>query len=353
MKVVVVGNGPAAACAVEAFRSVDRDSEVVVLSAEEHPTYAPNCLENVIRNDIHPEALFYKGGYEFYERHRVDFRPGSGVVRIDSRRKVVVTEKGEEVSYDRCLLAAGAYAFVPPIDGVELKGITTAKTLNEARFIRDLVASGKVRRAVVVGAGPIGVEDAETLRDLGIEVSVVEIFDRVLPRMLDSEMGRIYGEIFSRKTGVKLYLEHQVAAFHGKDGVEAVELKPVGSDRTVFLKADLVILSVGVRPRTDIVEGTDIEIHRDPRTGKPIGGILVDEYQRTSNPEVFAAGDIASGVDVWGNHRWIALFPAAQQAGYIAGFNMAGRRVRNPGLVDYNAVKMTKVFTGSSPKSLS
>jgi len=87
----------------------------------------------------------------------------------------------------------------------------------------------------------------------------------------------------------------------------------------VFLRADLVILSVGVRPRTGLVEGTDIEIHRDRETGRPLGGILVDEHQRTGDPDVFAAGDIASGIDVWGNHRWIALFPAAQQSGYVAG----------------------------------
>ncbi len=347
MRVVIVGNGPAAACAIEAFRSVDRESELIVLSAEEHPTYAPNCLENVIRNDISPEALFYKGGWRFYEKHRVDFRPGREVVRIDNRRKVVVTAEGEEIGYDRCLLAAGAYAFVPPIPGVELEGVTTAKTLDEARSIRERIVSGRVKKAVVVGAGPIGIEDAETLRHMGVEVSVVEIFDRVLPRMLDLQMGRIYGEVFTRETGIDLYLEHQVVAFHGDGEVEAVELKPRGSDRSLFLKADLVILSVGVRPRTSLVEGTDIEIHRDRETGRPLGGILVDEYQCTSDPDVFAAGDIASGVDVWGNHRWIALFPAAQQSGYVAGFNLAGREVRNPGLVDYNAVKTRSVTAGS------
>jgi len=163
MRVVIVGNGPAAACAIEAFRSIDRESELIVLSAEKHPTYAPNCLENVIRDDISPEALFYKGGWKFYERHRIDFRPGREVVRIDNRRRVVVTASGEEIGYDKCLLAAGAYAFVPPIPGVELEGVTTAKTLDEAHSIRKQLASGKVRRAVVVGGGPIGVEDAETL----------------------------------------------------------------------------------------------------------------------------------------------------------------------------------------------
>ncbi len=346
MKVVIVGNGPAAASAVEAFRKVDRQSEIILLSDEEHPTYAPNCMENVIRDDILPEALFYKGGERFYETNRVDFRPKSEVVRVDNLRKVVITAKDEEVSYDRCLLAAGAFAFIPPIEGVKLPGVTTAKTLDDALKIRSWVVSGKVKRAVIVGAGPIGIEDAETLKHMGVEVSVVEIFDRVLPRMLDKEMGLKYMQVL-QKEGINFYLEHQVVAFHGKDWVEAVEVKPRGSDRSFFIKTDMVIISTGVRPRTYLVEGTNIEIHTDKKLGKPIGGILVNEYQQTSDPDVFAAGDIASGVDVWGNHRWIALFPPAQQAGYVAGFNMAGKRVVNEGLVDYNAVKTRGVTAGS------
>ncbi len=347
MKVVIVGNGPAAASAIEAFRQVDTESDLIVLSNEEHPTYAPNCMENVIRDDILPEALFYKGGERFYETHRVDFRPKKEVVRIDNRRKVVITKEGEEVSYDRCLLSAGAYAFVPPIEGVELKGVTTAKTLDDARQIREWITSGRVKRAVIVGAGPIGIEDAETLHHLGVEVSVVEIFDRVLPRMLDHEMGKIYGETLQRDTGIKVYLEHQVVAFHGNEWVEAVEIKPRGSDKSFFIETDMVIVSTGVRPRTYLVEGTDIEIHMDKKLNRPIGGILVNEHQQTSDPDVFAAGDIASGIDVWGNHRWIALFPPAQQSGYVAGFNLAGKNVKNPGLVDYNAVKTRSVTAGS------
>ncbi len=347
MKVVIVGNGPAAASAVEAFRSVDGDSEIILLSAEEYPTYAPNCLENVIKGDISERALFYKGGREFYEEHRVDFRPGSEVVRLDTKRKKVILKSGEELSYDRCLLAAGAYPFVPPIEGVNLGGVSTAKTLSDAYRIRERILKGEVKKAVVIGAGPIGVEDAETFRELGIETTVIEVFDRILPRMLDREMAGHYMSPLQEK-GIRFLLEHQVVAIHGKNGkVEAVEVKPRGSDSSFFVEADLVVVSTGVRPRTYLVEGTDIEIHTDRKLGKPIGGVLVDEYHRTSDPDVYAAGDICSGIDAWGNHRWIALFPPAQQGGAVAGYNMAGKRVRSLGLVDYNAVKTRAATAGS------
>ena len=347
MRVVIVGNGPASASAVEAFRKVDQDSDIIVLSDEEFPTYAPNCMENVIRGDISEEALFYKGGFDFYERYKVDFRPKKEVVGIDNKRKVVIVRGGEEIPYDKCLLAAGAYAFVPPIPGVELGGVTTAKNLYDAKKIRDWVLSGRVKSVVIVGAGPIGVEDAETLRHMGLEVHVVEFFDRVLPRMLDKFMADRYMKPLEEE-GIHFYLNHQVVAIHGEDGwVEAVEIRPNGTDKSKFIRADMVILSTGVRPRTNLVADTDIKLHIDEATGRVVGGILVNEYQQTSDPDVYAAGDICSGIDAWGNHRWIALFPPAQQAGAIAGFNMAGLKVKNPGLVDYNAVKTRSATAGS------
>ncbi len=347
MRVVIVGNGPAAVSAIEAFRKVDQDSDIIVLSDEEFPTYAPNCMENVIRGDISEEALFYKGGFRFYEKYKVDFRPKKEVVGIDNKRKVVIVRGGEEIPYDKCLLAAGAYAFVPPIPGVELGGVTTAKNLYDAKKIRDWVLSGKVKSVVIVGAGPIGIEDAETLRHMGLEVHVVEFFDRVLPRMLDKFMSDKYMKPLE-EGGIHFYLNHQVVAIHGEDQwVEAVEIRPNGTDKSKFIRADMVILSTGVRPRTNLVADTDIKLHINEATGRVVGGILVNEYQQTSDPDVYAAGDICSGIDAWGNHRWIALFPPAQQGGAIAGFNMAGLKVKNPGLVDYNAVKTRSATAGS------
>ncbi len=346
MRIVIVGNGPASASAIEAFRKVDKDSEIIVLSDEEFPVYAPNCMENVIRDDISEEALFYKGGYRFYDRYRVDFRPKKKVVSVDTKRNIVKVEDGEEIRYDKCLLAAGADSFIPPIEGLNTEGVTTAKNLYDARKIRKWILEGRVKKTVIVGAGPIGIEDAETLRDMNIEVTVIEIFDRILPRMLDKDMADVYMR-YLEGNGIRFLLRHQVTAINGKGWVKGVEVKNLESEKLDYIEADMVILSVGVRPRTYLVEGTDIEIHKDERTGKLVGGILTDIFQRTTNKDVYSAGDICSSVDVFGKPRWIALFPSAQQEGYVAGYNMAGLKVKNSGSVDYNAVKTRSVTAGS------
>lgn len=347
MKLVVVGNGPCAVSAIEEFRKIDKESEIVILTDEEYPAYAPNCMENVIRGDISNEALFFKGGMEFYKKNNVEVLFKSPALSIDAVNKTVLLPKGIKESFDKCLLCAGAKAFIPPIPGIDLMGVSTAKTLSDALKIKSWIDSKRVKRALIIGAGPIGIEDAQTLNEMGIKVSVVEFFDRVLPRMLDGHMARYFIEPLI-KEGIEFYLNHQVVAIHGEDGwVEWVEIKQNGQNSSKFIQADLVIISTGVRPRVELVADTDIKLHISETTGKVVGGILVNQHQQTSNPDIYAAGDIASGMDRWGNLRWIALFPAAIQSGAIAGQNLAGKKVENLGLVDYNAVK-TRTVTAAS-----
>lgn len=340
MKIAIIGNGPAASYAIESFRKIDKDSSIILFSAEKHFPYAPNCMENVIRQDIKEEALFFKGKENFYKKHNVEAHLDEEVIYIDPDTKIIKTKKGN-YSFDKALIAAGTYSFVPSIPGKDLYGVSCAKTLDEAIFIRDFIKSGKVKDAVIIGAGPIGVEDAETLLSMGINVSIVEIANRVLPRMLDDEMATIYKNHLEEE-GIKFYLGHQVIAFHGKEKVETVEIKELETDKTKFLKADLVILSTGVRPRTSI---SNLELHKIK--DRVIGGFLVNEFQQTSHKDIYAAGDIASSIDVFGENRWIALFPAAVQTGIVAGLNMAGLKVKNNGTVDYNAVKTRSIPAGS------
>ncbi|GAB6078585.1 NAD(P)/FAD-dependent oxidoreductase [Hydrogenobaculum acidophilum] len=341
--IIIVGNGPAAVSAVEAIRSVDKDVPVKIFSSEPFPAYAPNCMENVVREDISEEALFFKGGFQFYKKYNVEFVPNTPIEEIDPISKIVKAKNGETYKYDKCLVAIGAYSFIPPIEGVGLEGVYSAKSLSDVYKIKDYMKNNEIRDIVIVGAGPIGVEDAQTLLHMGYNVHVIEIFDRILPRMLDHQMSYIYQQALE-KDGIKFYTGHQLLAIRGKDGkVDSVLVKSLSKDSTFEIKAKMVIMSVGVRPSINIVKNVDVHKEKD----RIVGGILTNEHQETSMSDLYAAGDICSSVDIWGHHRWIALFPAAVQEGYVAGFNMVGKKVINTGSVDYNAVKTKKVTAGS------
>lgn len=265
------------------------------------------------------------------------------IVEIDPDAKSLKTKSGETYKYDKCLVAIGTYSFIPPIEGVDLKGVFSAKSLSDVYKIKDYLKRNEVKNIVIIGAGPIGVEDAQTLLHMGYKVHVVEIFDRILPRMLDHQMSYIYQQALE-KEGINFYTGHQVIAIQGKDGkVKSVLVKKLSNDNSFEINADMVIMSVGVRPIINVVK--DVEIHKE--NGRIVGGILTNEHQETSVKDIYAAGDICSSIDIWGHHRWIALFPAAVQEGYVAGFNMVGKKTINTGSVDYNAVKTKKVTAGS------
>jgi NADH-dependent fumarate reductase subunit D len=341
--IAIVGNGPAAVSAVEAIRKVDKDIPIKLFSAESFPAYAPNCMENVLREDISEASLFFKGGFGFYQKNNVELILETPITQIDPYTKSLKTQKGDVYQYDKCLVAVGAYSFIPPIEGVNLEGVFSAKSLSDVYKVKDYIRKSDVKSVVIVGAGPIGVEDAQTLLHMGYDVHVVEIFDRILPRMLDHQMSYIYQQALE-KEGINFYTGHQLISIQGKNGkVDSVLVKSLAKDHTFEIKTELVIMSVGVRPSINIVK--DVEIHKE--NGRIVGGILTNEYQETSAKDLYAAGDICSSIDIWGRHRWIALFPAAMQEGYVAGFNMAGKKVINTGSVDYNAVKTKKVTAGS------
>lgn len=340
--ITIIGNGPAAVSAIEAIRSFDRDIPIRLFSAEPYPAYAPNCMENVLREDISEEALFFKGGLEFYEKHNVEVFWETPIIEIDANIKIIKTNNQEIYKYDKCLIGVGTYSFIPPIQGVNLDGVFTAKSLGDVYKIKNYLKTHYVKDVIIIGGGPIGIEDAQTLLHMGFSVSVIEIFDRILPKMLDNQMAYIYQQALE-KEGIKFYTSSQLLSIQGSEKVDSVIVKNL-SDNSIFqIKADLVIMSVGVRPITNIVKNVDIHM----KDNKPIGGILTNEYQETSSKDLYAAGDVCSSIDIWGNHRWIALFPAAVQEGFVAGFNMIGKRVINTGSVDYNAVKTKNITAGS------
>lgn len=321
MKLGVIGNGPAATNAVETFRSVDPSSEIVMIARETGPAYSPCPLAEYLEGTVTRENLFVRDE-AFYRSLRVTTLWGRQVERILPGEHQVLLADGEAIGYDRLLIAAGASTIRPSIPGLGLEGVFPFKTLADADAILAYLPSA--RRALVIGAGFIGLEAAQALRRRGLAVTVVEILDQVLPLMLDTDMAALVQKRLE-ENGVEVRTGSQVKAVTGDGHVSGV----VVDDEEV--PCDLVVYAAGVRPNVELVAGTEIATDV---------GILVDEHMRTSHPDVYAAGDIVQGMDLFGQRRVIATWPNAVTGGRVAGYNLAGRHCHLPGLEDASVVRV-------------
>ena len=283
MKVIIIGGVAGGATAAARLRRISEETEIVLFEKGGHISYA-NCGLPYYIGGVIPERenLFLQTPEKFGKRFRLSARVNSEVTAIDRERKEVeVTDRTNghtyRESYDRIILAPGAQPVIPPIPGIEGPNIYTLRNVEDTDRIKAHVRDRAPRRAVVVGAGFIGLETAENLHHLGIQTTIVEMADQVMAP-LDFEMA----------AQVHQHLKHQGVAFHLSDSVVAFEDGPDG--KIVRLKsgrslpADLVILSIGVRPQTELAARAGLEI-------SPRKGIVVNAFLQTSDPDIYAAGD--------------------------------------------------------------
>lgn len=322
MKIVIIGNGPAAVSAAETLRQQDRDCEIVMLSRESVPFYSPCPLAEYVEGSV-PKAHLFLRDRDFYARTGIDIRYARPVTRIEPQARQVWAE-GEAVAYDRLLIASGSRAFVPRVPGLAgTRGVFELKTLGDAEAILERI--GIARRAVVIGSGFIGLEAVQALVRRGLEVTLLEAREQVLPAMLDGEMAALverrlveHGVQVRTGCGAERILE-------GADGVRAVLAGGVE------IPCELVICAAGVHADLSILEGSGIAANR---------GILVDKRMRTSVEGVFAAGDVIERPDAPEKHRIVPNWPNAVSTGRIAAWNMLGIDRRHPGLEAVNVVRV-------------
>ncbi|WP_349618097.1 NAD(P)/FAD-dependent oxidoreductase [Azotobacter salinestris] len=322
MKIVIIGNGPAAIAAAETLRGQDRSCEIVMLSRESVPFYSPCPLAEYVEGSVPRDHLFLRDP-DFYARTGIDIRYGCPVRRIDPQARQVWTGD-QTVGYDRLLIASGSRAFVPPIPGLATaRGVFELKTLGDADGILERIKTA--RRAVVIGSGFIGLEAVQALVRQGLEVTLLEAREHVLPAMLDSDMAALverrlvaHGVQVRTGCGAERLLE-------GDDGVRAVLAGGVE------IPCELVICAAGVRADLSILEGSGIASNL---------GILVDARMQTSVEDVFAAGDVIERPDAPDKHRVVPNWPNAVSTGRIAAWNMLGVDRRHPGLEAVNVVRV-------------
>jgi len=325
MRYVMVGHSFASTFAVEAIRRVDRRGEIVVIGDEPHRLYSRAMLHELLGRMV-SDRLCWLRGENWAERYNVQLRTGRRAVRLDAEARKVHLDDGQEVTFERLLIACGGQPFIPPgIAGMDrFKDVYTFTRLDDVeRLQRSAEAGGTV---VILGAGLIGLQCAEGLRHLGVQVHVVELADQVLPMALDRQAAGMIADALLEE-GIELHLSDTIAEIRGEgEQVRSVRLKS-GKE----LACGAVVIAVGVRPNVGWLADSGLAIDR---------GILVDEHLETNLPGIYAAGDCAQALEKTSGQKMVLpTIPVASKQGLLAGYNMAGVERTYDGEISLNALQ--------------
>ena len=351
-KIVIVGGvAGGASCAARARRLAE-DVQIIVFERGPYVSFAncglPYYVGKVIAKE---ESLLVATPKMFKEWFNIEVRTYSEVIAVDPFGRLVEvlnkrTGQTYHESYDNLVIATGAAPLNPPIDGCDLRGVFTLRNIPDTRNIISWINEKKVRRTAVVGGGFVGLEMAENLKGLGLDVSIIERLPQVMPP-LDGEMAELVHDHLQKK-GLALYLNREVTAFTtGTDGTIQVNF-----DSKDQLAVDMVILSVGVKPEVDLAQKAGLAIGN-------LGGILVDECMQTSDRHIYAVGDVVEVKDyLFQVQRLVPLAGPANRQGRLAAEAILAnhQKVRKFRGVQATAVcgvmGLTVAATGASEKSL-
>ena len=341
-EIVVVGGGPAA---ITLAKMLGNKKKVAIIRPENHSMIycaMPYAIEGLLSTEktLKKDSLVTDAGADLIR---------DVVTKIDFDGKRVILSDSSELSYEKLVIATGAVPFIPPIDGVDLKGVTGFKTENDLRAITEMIASG-LKKAVVVGAGAIGIELALALKEAGLTVNLLDMSSSILPNLVDKEMTeKLEAEIIRK--GINLHLNSKVVALYGKEWVEHVKLdngtkihfdtRDECSEAGAATHDGIIIFAAGMKPVVDLVQETSIELGRD--------GIIVNEKMETSVQDVYAVGDCTqfkSGIT--GDTSSGKLATNAVPMAKILGFNMLGQDRKYPGFYNGAATKVGKYFVGGT-----
>ena len=348
LKYLIIGGVAGGATAAARLRRIDENAEIILFEKGKHISFANCGLPYYIGNTIEQrEALFLQTPTSFGDRFNVDVRNNQEVISIDPNKKSVQVKRANgkiyEETYDKLLLSPGANPFIPKIEGVDSEGIFTLRNVEDTDRIKNYAINHKIQHAVVIGAGFIGLEMVENLHHLGIQVSIVEMANQLMPT-LDYEMAAFLKmEMVSQH--VKMHLGTSATRFYKENNKLQISLS---NGETLF--ADMVILSVGVRPNTALAQSAGIKLGIT-------GGIWVDEYLQTSVPDIYAVGDVIEYPHPITRKPWLNFLanPANRQGRIVADNIVWGNKISYEGAIGTAIAKvfnMTAASTGLSEKKL-
>jgi NADH oxidase (H2O2-forming) len=309
MKIVMVGVGGGAIVASNTLRLLGNNAEIDLFSTRERVAYTACEFPYVLRGALPSFEDVFFVDTSWFEKKGFRLHVNTEVTEINPKGKYVIAG-GEKYTYDKAVINTGSVNFIPPIPGLDGEREYYLNTdISEARILDDIIP--KYESAIIIGAGPIGLELAESfkLRGLG-EISVIEVLDNILPRALDPEMAEVLRGPME-DAGVKLITGTQVKGIKREAG-KKVALLPEGE-----ISADFILVSTGVKANVSLAQRAGLEIG-------PTGGILVDEYLRTSDPDLYAVGDCIEGWDMMTESKTLCpLATFTNRTGRIVGRNIA------------------------------
>jgi NADPH-dependent 2,4-dienoyl-CoA reductase/sulfur reductase-like enzyme/peroxiredoxin family protein/rhodanese-related sulfurtransferase/TusA-related sulfurtransferase len=346
-KVIIVGGVAGGASAAARLRRLDEEAEIIMFERGEYISFANCGLPYYIGESIKERGkLLVQTPEAMKKRFNIDIRINSSVISVDTQNKVVKIESKDkgtyEENYDSLILSPGARPMKPPIPGIESKGVFTLRNIPDTDSIKAYVDSSKIKDAVVIGGGYIGVEMAENLKDRGLNVTLVEAAPHILAPF-DSDMVT-FAEKELSDNGINLILKDGVSEFKEESGKLITILKS-----GISIESDMVVLSIGVVPDTNFLKGSGIELG-------PKGHIIVNENMETNIKGIFAAGDAVEVMDfINGSKTAIALAGPANKQGRIAADNVCGISSAYKGTQGTAVIKvfgLTGASTGNNERTL-
>lgn len=323
MRYVIIGASAAGLAAAESIRKTDKSGEITVLTKENYLPYSRPSISYLLKGTVEEKSMFLRKP-QFYTDNNINIITSANVTAIDREKKIVKAGR-KEYPYDKLCLATGSKPFVPPVENAQgCKNVFTFLDLESAKSLKKAV--NKDTRAVVIGAGLIGMKAAEGLSKICKSVEVAELSPRVLPSILDDKSA-VFVKRYLEEHGISFHLEDTVVKANVKNGKVVSSLLKSGKT----LACDILVIAVGVRPEVELAEKAGLDVSR---------GIKVDQKtMQTSDKDIYAAGDCTVSVDMLdGSEKIIALWPNAVYQGMAAGSHMAGGSLEMSGAYSVNAI---------------
>lgn len=320
MKIGIIGNGVAGITVAETVRNGDKSASITIFSDEAHPHYSRPRLIELLNGKTQLERIIIHGA-AWYEKNAFELLLDTKISAVDPLTREVMDVSGRKWLFDTIIIASGAHGSVPSVPGMEHERIFTLRTIADAEKIRSAALSAK--RAAIIGGGLTGLETAFALVGLGLEITVIEMYDHLLPRQLDHESSGVFRSLLENR-GIRFLTATSVRSVGEKR--EGIELLLSNGNS---LPADFAVVAAGINPRTRIVENTSITRNR---------AIIVDRFMRTSAPGIYACGDVAEcdGV-IYG------LWMPSREQGIACGNHLLGKETEFAGAIPSTRLKVAGI----------